>query len=113
MARCTVDFQDLVADLEEADGRTIDVQLRRADEIINSTQESCASRCAAAMNNVTAALTHTAQLEYVLRMHRLTDCTRTQPLLFPIRAPMPQAGANDETADSSILKSRQTMLGTV
>ena len=55
--RCTVDFQDLVADLEEADCRTIDMQLKRAYEIrsviymVNDTQEICVSRSAAAMNN--------------------------------------------------------------
>jgi hypothetical protein len=33
MMRCTVDFQDSVANFEEADGRTIDMQLKRAGEV--------------------------------------------------------------------------------
>ena len=66
MMRCTVDFQDSVANFEEADGRTIDMQLKRADKIrsviymINSAQEGCASRCAAAMNNDQRQLTQNA-----------------------------------------------------
>ena len=54
MVRCTVDFQDSVSNFEEADGRTVDMQLKRADEVRsvilmnNGTQEDYVSRCAAA-----------------------------------------------------------------
>jgi hypothetical protein len=56
MVRCTVDFQDSVSNFEEADGKTIDMQLKREDEVTsmiymnNGTQKCCTSRCAAAMS---------------------------------------------------------------